>query len=197
MARYVGPIQEIGRTIEQQAGPDVARQVMEGSDAITDSSKPPKVAAWMKGAMERLDTLVNEDTRQQIMIQCGYNCTRVNKGAIEKAQARRRKYPTEDAFLEAEQKNPSAGTRLSRDGDILYQYYTPRSFTHPMRCYCSLWRGLPDDQTTSATYCHCSQGFVQVLWESALGHPVTVDVVESVIAGADECKFVIHLKPTG
>lgn len=195
MARVAGQIEEIGRRIEQQAGPEIARQVMAGSDTIKDSSRPPKVAAWMKGAMERFDTLVDEGTRSQIMIECGYNCALVNKGTIEKTKVRRRKYATEEAFLEAEAQNPPPGTRLVLDGDTLIQYYTPRLFTHPMRCYCSLWRGLPDDQQTSLTYCHCSQGFVQKYWEGVLGRPTPVEVVESCITGAEECKFVIHLKP--
>lgn len=191
----VKPLQELGRTIEQCAGLDIARQVMAGSETLKDSSKLPKVATWMQGAMERLDSLVDEGTRAQIMIQCGQNCALMNKGVIEKARARRRKYPNDDAYIDAEQQNPPPGSRVVREGDTLYQYYTPRSFTHPMRCYCSLWKGLPADQTTSLTYCHCSQGFVQKVWESVLERPFTVEVVGSCITGEEECKFVLHLEP--
>jgi len=195
MARILGQIEEIRRRIEAQAGPEVTRQVMEGIETLKDSSRPPKVAAWMQGAIERLDRLADEETRSQIMIECGYNCALINKGTIEKTKVRRRKFATEEAFLEAEALNPPPGTRLVRDGDTLIQYYTPHQFTHPMRCYCSLWRGLPDDQNTSPTYCHCSQGFVQKYWEGVLGRPVPVEVVESCLTGAAECKFVIQLKP--
>jgi hypothetical protein len=145
--------------------------------------------------MERLDRLTDEETRSQIMIACGYNCALINKGTIEKTKARRRKFDTEEAFIEAEIGNPPPGTRLALEGDTLIQYYTPHQFTHPMRCYCSLWWGLPDGQHTSLTYCHCSQGFVQKYWEGVLGRPTPVEVVESCITGAEECKFVIHLKP--
>ncbi len=195
MARILGQIEEIKRRVEQQAGPDVARQVMEGIETLKDSSRPPKVAAWMQGAMERLDRLTDAATRSQIMIECGYNCALVNHGTIEKTKARRRKFATEEAFLEAEAQTPPPGTRLVREGDTLIQYYTPHQFTHPMRCYCSLWRGLPDDQNTSLTYCHCSQGFVEKYWEAVLGRPTPVEVVESCLTGAEECKFVIQLKP--
>lgn len=193
MAQHVAQIQEIGQTVERLAGEEIAQQVMAGSEAIKASTKPPKVAAWVKGAMERLDTLTAEPVRAQIMIECGYNCAIANGGVIQRAQARRRKFATNEAFLEAEQQNPPAGTRLVLDGNTLYQYYMPRAFRHPMRCYCSLLRGLPDDQTTSLTYCYCSQGFVQKYWEGVLEQPVSVEIVESAVSGADECKFVIHL----
>lgn len=193
MSHVHGPIREIGENVERFAGADAREQVMEGSERIGDSSKPEKVALWTKGAMERLDALVDEGTRNQIMVQCGYNCAMMNKGPIEKAKARRRKYATVDEFLEAEQRKPPAGTRLVREGDVLYQFYTPHSYTHPMRCYCSLLRGLPEEETASLTYCQCSRGFVQKYWESVLERPVEVEILESCVSGAQECKFVIHL----
>ncbi len=193
MASKVFQIYEIGENMERFAGEDVRKKVMEGSGQITPSSKPEKVAKWVKGAMERLDDLVDEEARSRIMMNCGYNCAFINKSPIEKAKARRRKHKTVDEFLEAEQRNPPAGTRLAREGDIIYQFYTPRSFTRPMRCYCSLLRGLPDNETISLTYCECSKGFVQKYWEGILERPVEVELLESCVSGAQECKFAIHL----
>jgi hypothetical protein len=193
MSRVRGQIREIEGNVERFAGADVREQVMEGSEGITDSSKPAKVALWVKDAVERLDALVDEGTRNQIMMQCGYNCAMMNSGPIERAKARRRKHVTVDEFLEAEQRKPPAGTRLVREGDVLYQFYTPHSYTHPMRCYCSLLRGLPEGETASLTYCQCSRGFVQKYWEGVLERPVEVEILESSVSGAQECKFVIRL----
>jgi hypothetical protein len=67
MARYLDQISQIGGTIEQIAGADMRQKVMEGSDQIKGSSSPQKVAHWVNGAMERLDTLVDEPVRNQIM----------------------------------------------------------------------------------------------------------------------------------
>jgi hypothetical protein len=189
----VSQIREIGRNVERLAGKKVGKKVMNGSEQITASSKPEKVADWVKGAMERLDDLVDEETRNQVMLNCGYNCALVNSRPMENAKARRKKFKTEDEFLQAEQNKPPTGTRLVREGNILYQFYTPRSFTHPMRCYCSLLRGLPEGKTTSLTYCQCSRGFVQKYWEGILGRPVKVELLESSVSGAQECKFAVHL----
>ncbi|MEW5871125.1 MAG: hypothetical protein AB1894_17755 [Chloroflexota bacterium] len=106
---------------------------------------------------------------------------------------RRGKFESEGEFLEAELRKPPTGTRLERQGEILYQYYTPGLFTHPMRCYCSLLRGLAPGDSASLTYCQCSRAFVQTYWQAALGRPVQVDLLETCIAGAQACKFAIHL----
>jgi hypothetical protein len=193
MAHIVPQIQEIGCNIERFAGEAVAQVVMEDSDRIKNSTRPAKVAAWVSGAMERLDAQVAEETRVEIMLTCGRNCALANGRVIERAQARRRKYGTEAAFLDAEQRNPPTGTRIVREGDTLYQYYMPGSYSYPMRCYCSLMRGLPADQTTSSTYCQCSRGFAQTFWENVLNRPVTVDIGETCLTGAQECQFIIHL----
>jgi hypothetical protein len=193
MANYVGQIKEIGGNIERTAGPDIRDRVMQGSEAITASAKPLRVALWVQGAMERLDALTPEEARQQIMMECGRSCARMNKGMIARAQKRRRRFKTEDEFLAAEQACPQAGTRLEREADRLYHFYTPHSYTRPMRCYCSLVRGLPDDRTVSTTYCQCSRGFEETYWSQVLGRPVAVDLEGSCVSGAQECTFVIHL----
>ena len=78
--------------------------------------------------MERLDRMVSEETRFKIMENCGFNCAQMNKGAIEPAVTKRKKFKTVDEFLEVEQKEPTKGTKLVREGNVLYQYYTPQSY---------------------------------------------------------------------
>jgi len=175
------------------AGEVIAKKVMEGSEELTERTDRRRIAEWVKGAMERLDTLTDEEIRIQIMENSGYSCAKVNRRLMDRAKARLKKFKTMDNFLEAEQRKPIAGTRLTRDCDVLYQYYTPLSFTRPMRCYCSLLKGLPDDEEISKTYCHCSKGFVKEFWENVLERPVRVELLQSAVTGASECKFAIHL----
>jgi hypothetical protein len=117
----------------------------------------------------------------------------LNRRVIERAKARRKKYMSIDEFLEAEQQSPMRGTKLLREGNVLYQSYTPSSYAKSLRCYCGLLRGLPADETISRTYCHCSKGFVNKFWEGVLEKPVKVDLIQSAVSGASECKFAIHL----
>lgn len=193
VARELGMIRSIEGCVDRFAGEAVKKKVMEGSEKLTAKSSKKEIALWAKGAMERLDALVDEGTRSQIMENCGYNCSDVNNRVIERAKARRKKFKSVDEFLEAEQRKPMKGTKLERKGNVLYHYYTPHSFSKSLRCYCGLLKGLPGDETISSTYCHCSVGFVKKFWESVLEKPVKVDLLQSTVSGADECKFAIHL----
>lgn len=192
-AKKHGMIVSIERQIAFFAGEDVCRNVMEGSDGITEKTDNKKIALFVKKAMERLDAVVDEEAKFKIMQNCGYECAKINKRALERFVARRRKFGTLDEFLEAEHKKPSVGTRLERQGNTVFQFYTPQLYTKPVRCYCGLLNGLPANETVSLTYCHCSKGFVEKVWEAIMGRPVKVDLLQSVVHGDKECKFAIHL----
>jgi len=186
-------VQQIGGCIEQFAGKVVARKVMEGSENITEKTDKKKTAEFVKQVMQKLDGAVDEKTRTRIMQSCGYNCAKKNHKVIERVVARRKKFESIDEFLAAEQRKPMKGTKLTREGNVLYQYYTPQAFTRPMRCFCGLFRELPKEDRVSITYCNCSRGFVEKYWEAVLGKSVEVEILQSAISGARECKFAIHL----
>ena len=186
-------IKEMGRNTERFAGAEVKKKVMEGSEKITPSTDKTSMARWVKGAVEKLDSFTDEKTRTQIMENCGYNCALHNKAPIEKAKARRKKFQNLDDFLEAEKKTPMVGTKLERQGDKLFWYFMPQSFKTPVRCFCGLVRGLPQNETISRSYCNCSKGFVKKYWEGVLGKPVDVEVMQTAVSGAKECKFAIHI----
>ena len=193
MAAKQGMVQQIEGSIEQLAGKAVAEQVTVGCEDITEKTDKKRTALWVQGAMQRLDALVDEKTRVQIMQNCGYNCAKKNHRVIERALNRRKKFGSLEEFLKAEVAKPVRGTKLTREGSILYQFYTPQAFAKPMRCYCGLLRELPKDQTISSTYCNCSKGFVEKYWEEVLGKPVQVDILQSAVSGATECIFAIHI----
>ncbi|MBN1657567.1 MAG: hypothetical protein JXA93_04150 [Anaerolineae bacterium] len=44
-------------------------------------------------------------------------------------------------------------------------------------------------------FCNCSAGFYKKPWQVALGQPVEVEVLESVLRGDARCRFAIHLPP--
>ncbi len=186
-------LQQIEGCIERFAGKDLALKIMAGSENITEKTDKKKTTSFMKDAMQRLDATVDEKTRIQIMQECGYNCAKKNHKMIERAIARRKKFGSIDEFLDAEQKKPMKGTKLVREGNILYQFYVPQTFTRPMRCYCGLFRELPNEETVSITYCNCSKGFVEKYWEEVLQRPVKVDILHSAISGSKDCKFAVHL----
>lgn len=52
------------------AGQDIRKQVMQGHEGLSSQSSRLEVIAWSKAAMERLDLLVDEGKRKQIMTGC-------------------------------------------------------------------------------------------------------------------------------
>ena len=187
-----GQVRQFGGTIAEYAGEEISNKIMEGCGVIARASKT-EVYEWLQGAIERFDNLVDETTRITIMEQCGYNCAKINKNAIERMRKKREKFQTLDEFLEFEIKNPSKIQRIERDGDRIIQVYSPKNFGKGWRCFCGLWRHFPDNEKTSSTWCHCSKAFVEKTWEMYVGKPVRVELLQSSISGAKECKFEIHL----
>ncbi|MBN1692466.1 MAG: GyrI-like domain-containing protein [Dehalococcoidales bacterium] len=188
-----GPIDELAGRIKQFAGADVSKKVMQGKDEIIAAKDPAKGALWMKEALDRLDTLTDEQTRTQIMTACGRSCNTVNHKDTEEMKEMRRLCATEEDFIEKFIQTPGNGSRCERDGNILIQYYTPGKYKKGLRCYCSLINALPKGVNASPTYCQCSRSFVENHWSYVLNRPVTVELGETAITGADECKFIIHL----
>jgi predicted hydrocarbon binding protein len=61
-------------------------------------------------------------------------------------------------------------------------------------CHCPRVRDMvKSKEKISLTYCYCGAGFYQGIWEEILQQPVTVEVLESVLSGGDECRIAIHL----
>ncbi len=189
----VGPIGALAELIAHFAGEEVRQSVMDGSDQVADLSDE-ELAAWLLAAINRLDGAVHESTRNEIMENLGFQCAEMNRSHIEQALAKRQQFGSLEEFLAAEEKSPSRGTRLVREGEAFYQCYDPRG-DFDVRCFCSLWRGLAAEQNASPTWCQCSKGFVMKLWEAYVGQAVPVELVGSCIAGDSECRFRIHLPP--
>jgi hypothetical protein len=79
---------------------------MEGSERMTAKTGKAEIAQWVKDAVGKMDALLDEKTRSEIMTNCGFNCAEVNKRVIEKAKARRRKFRALTSFLRLKYRNP-------------------------------------------------------------------------------------------
>jgi hypothetical protein len=68
-----------------------------------------------------------------------------------------------------------------------------------MRCYyachCQLAREaiLNDTAVPLATFCYCSAGYEKLPLEVVLGVPLEVEVLESVLAGGERCRFAVKI----
>ncbi|MCX6647803.1 MAG: hypothetical protein NTV61_00205 [Candidatus Bathyarchaeota archaeon] len=193
MAKKFTQVDVIGLNVERLAGREAMEKVMEGRGELKPSVGDEELAVWVNGAVQRMDALLPEETRNGVMEECGRNCSEANRRAIDAGLAKRRKHKTEEAFIDAEVKAAKASSRLERGDGVLYQVYTPRGFGMKMRCFCALTRGLPEGETMSPTYCKCGESFARTYWRSVLGRPVEVKLLESGLTGSDVCRFEIRL----
>ncbi len=101
-------------------------------------------------------------------------------------------------------KEPEIGGGV-RAGNVVYETKIPfltkeylaetdptlRRYTY---CHCPWAReAIRSGEEVAPIFCNCSAGFHKKPWEAALGQRIRVDVLESVLAGADRCRFAIHL----
>lgn len=105
------------------------------------------------------------------------------------------------AFVRAE---PEIGGGV-RAGNVVYETKIPfltkeyLAETDPTLkryayCHCPWAReAIRSGEEVAPIFCNCSAGFHKKPWEAALGQRIQVDVLESVLAGADRCRFAIHL----
>lgn len=184
-------IKNLEHNLISLVGSDIAVQILEGENFLKPNTNKVKIAQWVKGMLANLDKSVSESKRNEFMQLCGENCAKHNPRAVEGLKKKRQKYNSLEDFLISEEQNPQKGTKLRREGDSIIQIYTPKEFSHPMRCFCGLVNGLPENEILSKTYCQCSKALVQKVWENVIEKPVHVEVLETALTGSSECKFKI------
>ena len=151
--------------------------------ASTPSDKKVEfMHGWVQRLMENMDAQLDEETRLKLMESCGRACCRQSwgersasgpqPGDLEKLLARLKGFAGEDS--------------IDRKGNTIR--FTS---TRGGRCLCPLVQSAP--QEISATYCHCSTGYVKEMFERAVGKTVDVQLLESVKRGGTQCTWSIQV----
>jgi hypothetical protein len=181
---------------------------MEGSERLSEESAPDEKTAWVKQAMERLDTAVaDEETRRTIMTGCAH---RFPKYRIEQLRIEYERLGSVDKLLEFIRSSPTWGGAPfykdpAGDENVIYVEKIPwRAKRHEEAtdevekrayyCHCPMVRAaILSGEKISPTFCNCASGWFVQLWEGILGQPVRVLATETVLEGGDCCRFAIHL----
>ena len=80
--------------------------------------------------------------------------------------------------------------RFLRDGNAIYE----ETFCHG-QCWCPIINNL-GTQSDCSLCCTCSKSARETLFQTVLGQPVKVDVLDSaLLSGADTCRLSIQLPP--
>lgn len=138
------------------------------------------VQNWLSDLLETMDAELDEKTKVRLMEGCDRGCFRrfqfkqdianQGKGDLQKLVA-------------AYKKN----FEIWQEGDLVHIRYGEVS----SHCYCpaAYYRpAKPHD-----LHCECTRTTHQTIFETALGRPFKVDILESLRRGGKTCHFVVHV----
>ena len=196
--------------IERTAGLEVRRRVLGAKPWPAAAGGPKEWAAWVGETLQRLDTAVPDPAARRAAVKgCAH---RFPDWRIERMRARYRELGSLDALLvemrlDQTVEGQSWYESPVRVGDTIYVTKDPvdqpgwKAATDPAArraayCHCSLVAHAREAGIAlSPTHCFCGSGWYDQLWEGILGHPVVVEVLQSILKGDDCCTFAIHLPP--
>jgi hypothetical protein len=168
-------------SVEDTVGKDFPVGLRQACDAYKSLTTAKQKAQSIRGTMVILDQTLDETTRYQIMEACGRQC--IGASILEHAHRLQKESHDLDDLLVRLNNAHIGGGHLRRDGNTIHAEYN--------RCYCG--SVSQSREVFSDTYCHCSCGWYRQLFESLLGKPVEVELLGSILQGADCCEFRIHL----
>ncbi|MFX0183281.1 MAG: hypothetical protein ACFE95_09405 [Candidatus Hodarchaeota archaeon] len=201
-------IKKLNESLDQYKGETVRKKVMKGSEKLKSRSSGDKKAKWVKSAMEKLDILVDEETRQKVLMSCSHVFP---KTRLRPLKNKYKETGNIDAVIELMHKDRSYGG-LSyyeypiREKNTIYvtkipfnpQKYNQSTDENEKRyyyCHCGLVKASikSPEIKISPSFCYCGGGWYKTLWEGILDKPVQIELLKSVIQGDDCCKFAVHL----
>jgi hypothetical protein len=141
--------------------------------------------AWVKRLMAVVDSQMGLRSREKLMESNGRACyaaqhgqrpDKISTDALDQLISRLKKWTGEEG--------------LRREKEVIRFTYGPGG-AGEKRCLCPLVANIPSG--LSATYCHCSVGYVTEMFERATGKPAKVTLTESLKRGGKACRFLIQV----
>jgi predicted hydrocarbon binding protein len=160
---------------------DVYEKLVADRELYESLATPVQTARWIGSLIGDLTIELGPDEAKKVMEACGKKC--FGQSIIRKAIQLRKESRDIDDLLDKLNQTHIGGGRLHRDGNLVHASYE--------RCYCG--SVSKTRQPISTVYCQCSCGWYQKLFETILGKPVQVELIDSIIHGAETCQFVIYV----
>jgi hypothetical protein len=145
------------------------------------------VDGWVRRFLDVMDQNLDEPARRKLMAANGRACF----SAYDK-EGRRRPEPASLERIAAWVEQNGKARGYSMEGNVISFEYVGSAETGEASpegvCLCPTVEAQTAGRM-SATYCHCSVGYVAEMHERTFGRPVQVQLVDSVLLGATRCKF--------
>lgn len=152
------------------------------SQLAEQTSENEFVNHWLTDLFDTVEQTLDEPARVKLLEGCGRGCYRRHEF---KQQIAREGAGSVEKLIAAYRKNFEAW----REGDTMHIRYGEKS----PGCYCPAAKHRPAQPRD--VHCECTRMSHQTICETALGHPVTIDILQSVRRGGPTCHFLVHLPP--
>ncbi len=178
------------RLAEAGVDPEITDRILAGCESIRKTDKPEKKAEHMRVVMDRMDDLLDAQTRHAVREACacclGGKRIEISKG-IAKAHdtlEKRIKAANEAKFVFGH------SVTLQQDGRILVMF-APEGL-ESYRCVCL----RHPKKLMSITYCYCCGGHAKHHLQTALGRKLSCAVRSSALAsgGKEPCTFLFSIQ---
>jgi hypothetical protein len=182
----------IGKIAEQmeiaKVNQDIIDQIMEGGEDILRKTSPEKKADWMRGAMFRMNKLLDMATRKAVREGCA--CCLGGKRLKTSQTIAKENKTLEERIKAADAANYVGHITVLENSEILVSFY-PEGLEH-YRCVC-----LPKaEKPLPITYCYCCGGHVKHHLQIALGRELDCTTRSSALSsgGKKPCTFSFKIK---
>jgi hypothetical protein len=136
---------------------------------------------WIRDLVDSLDANLDESTRAAVLAECGRRC--LPQSVVARAHALWLAQGDLDAWVAAMNAEHLGGGYLERRGSEIHGRYE--------RCYCPLAREAGEG--LSPTFCNCSRAWLEGLFVGALGRSAQVEMTQTVVGGAPDCRWTVRL----
>ena len=134
---------------------------------------------WIKELIKNLDEHVDESTKEKILGACGEKCPFTHL-TDEKLLQIKKSSRNDIDFLN----NLCDQWRMVNQDEQFYVVFD--------QCYCPMVS--EDIQGASKTLCYCTLGNLRHKFTIGLNQEVEIEMLKSILAGDDECRFHIKLQ---
>jgi len=170
----------------------VTAEIMAGYETISDGSKKETRAAFFKQAVERMDALLDEETRRDLRDACACSKGGWRLKAVQKVAQEYAGKSLEEKLQALGQVTYMGNPALNPDGTITAGIGDRGGF----ECPCPVFNGLGLKEPVSKTYCYCCAGHFRFHYQIALGvKMVTRAVVSSALESSSKepCRFIYEI----
>jgi hypothetical protein len=187
-----GAVMGFGQAADQEWIRDLEKKMIDGAET-PPWAKVEKAEHWFKSLMENMDTLLDKETKIELMQACGRACFIRAFGVAPEEK------PTAEESEKFLQSLKSRGYELKQEKEMVTVIYNwGRDHQNPwgliMRdgyCMCPLVEKGPPG--LSPTFCYCSTGYVKESFQRYFQQTVTVALLDSLKMGGKDCVFKVQI----